>query len=221
MPPKPKFTREEIVAAALSLLREQGESALTAREIGKRLGTSSSPIFTTFKDMEELKAAVQLEAKAVFDRYMEVAKTFFPSYKKRGMQWVKFAREEPMLFRLLFEQHSRDGADLDRALSELPFGRENDLEIIMRDYHATHEQAAHLFRQMWIYTYGLCVISAAGICSLTDAEIAALLGEVFRGMIYILHTGSDITRIQPVPDVSEAGDALRRQSPDLREKGEK
>ena len=85
MPPKPKFTREEIVAAALSLLREQGESALTAREIGKRLGTSSSPIFTTFKDMEELKAAVQLEAKAVFDRYMEVAKTFFPSYKKRGM----------------------------------------------------------------------------------------------------------------------------------------
>ena len=82
MPPKPKFTREEIVAAALSLLREQGESALTAREIGKRLGTSSSPIFTTFKDMEELKAAVQLEAKAVFDRYMEVAKAFFPSYKE-------------------------------------------------------------------------------------------------------------------------------------------
>lgn len=148
MPPKPKFTREEIVAAALSLLREQGGSALTAREIGKRLGTSSSPIFTTFKDMEELKAAVQLEAKAVFDRYMEVAKAFFPAYKKRGMQWVKFAREEPMLFRLLFEQHSRDGADLDRALSELPFGRENDLEIIMRDYHATHEQAAHLFRQI-------------------------------------------------------------------------
>ncbi len=220
MPPKPKFTREEIVAAALSLLREQGESALTAREIGKRLGTSSSPIFTTFKDMEELKAAVQLEAKAVFDRYMEVAKAFFPAYKKRGMQWVKFAREEPMLFRLLFEQHSRDGADLDRALSELPFGRENDLEIIMRDYHATHEQAAHLFRQMWIYTYGLCVISAAGICSLTDAEIAALLGEIFRGMIHILHEGSDITKIQPVPDASEAGDALRRRSPDLRGKGE-
>ena len=90
----------------------------------------------------------------------------------------------------------------------------------MRDYHATHEQAAHLFRQMWIYTYGLCVISAAGICRLTDAEIAALLGEVFRGMIYILHTGSDSTRIQPVPDVSEAGDALRRRSPDLRGKGE-
>ena len=138
MPPKPKFTREEIVTAALSLLREQGESALTAREIGKCLGTSSSPIFTTFKDMEGLRAAVQLEAKAVFDRYMEVAKAFFPSYKKRGMQWVKFAREEPMLFRLLFEQHSRDGADLDRALSELPFGRENDLEIIMREIGRAH-----------------------------------------------------------------------------------
>ena len=39
-------------------------------------------------------------------------------------------------------------------------------------------------------------------------------------MIHILHEGSDITKIQPVPDASEAGDALRRRSPDLRGKGE-
>ena len=59
MPPKPKFTRDEIVSAALALVRERGESALTAREVGKALGVSSSPIFTTFRDMDELKAAVR------------------------------------------------------------------------------------------------------------------------------------------------------------------
>ena len=62
MPPKPKFTREEIVTTCLALIRERGESALTAREIGKRLGASSSPIFTVFEDMDDLKTAVRAEA---------------------------------------------------------------------------------------------------------------------------------------------------------------
>ena len=76
MPPKPKFTRDEIVSAALALVRERGESALTAREVGKALGVSSSPIFTMFRDMDELKAAVRAEAKACFDRSMAVAEDF-------------------------------------------------------------------------------------------------------------------------------------------------
>ena len=80
MPPKPKFTRDEIVSAALALVRERGESALTAREVGKALGVSSSPIFTMFMDMDELKAAVRCEAKACFDLYMSVAEVFYPAY---------------------------------------------------------------------------------------------------------------------------------------------
>lgn len=35
MPPKPKCTKEQIVKAALKLVSERGEKALTARELGK------------------------------------------------------------------------------------------------------------------------------------------------------------------------------------------
>ena len=52
MPPKPKFTKEEIVAAALTLVSEKGMEALTARELGLRLGSSARPIFTVFQSME-------------------------------------------------------------------------------------------------------------------------------------------------------------------------
>ena len=44
MPPKPKFTKDEIVTAAFELARAEGAQALTAREVGRRLGVSSSPI---------------------------------------------------------------------------------------------------------------------------------------------------------------------------------
>lgn len=52
MPPKPKFTREEIVAAALQVVRTRGLEALTTREIAAELGTSTRPIFTYFESME-------------------------------------------------------------------------------------------------------------------------------------------------------------------------
>ena len=48
MPPKAKFTKEEIAEQALNIIKEEGAAALTARSLGERLGTSSRPIFTAF-----------------------------------------------------------------------------------------------------------------------------------------------------------------------------
>ena len=62
MPPKPKFTKEEIVDKAFELVREKGFDALTSRELGNRLGSSARPIFTVFKDMNEVKSEVKKKA---------------------------------------------------------------------------------------------------------------------------------------------------------------
>ena len=54
MPPKPKCTKEEVIQAAFVIARERGIEAVAARELGKRLGTSATPIFTLFKNMKEV-----------------------------------------------------------------------------------------------------------------------------------------------------------------------
>ncbi len=113
MPPKTKFTKEEIVDAAYEILRVEGEEALAAREVGKRLGTSSSPIFTVFSSMGELKDAALKKATDKFIEYMNVADEYYPAYKKRGMQWIKFAKDEPVLFGILFMK--RNVGDGERA----------------------------------------------------------------------------------------------------------
>ena len=59
MPPKPKFTKEEIVAAAVEIVRQEGEDALTARSLGNKLGASARPIFTVFNSMDEVKESVR------------------------------------------------------------------------------------------------------------------------------------------------------------------
>ena len=144
MPPKPKFTRDQMITAAMNLIEEKGYESLTARELGKYLGSSSCPIFTLFKDMDELKTEVKNRAVEIFNEYMAVAEEFYPAYKKRGMQWVKFASEQPRLFRLLFMQETSGQADFDAAQKIIPFGKQNDIDIIMRDYNANREQAERL-----------------------------------------------------------------------------
>ena len=53
---------------------------------------------------------------------------------------------------------------------------------------------------MWIYTYGLCVITARGVCSFSEDEVARKLGEIFNGMVYVIKSvPKSVTSISPVP----------------------
>ena len=52
MPPKPKNTREEIAAAAFDIVKQEGLSALTEKNVGQRLNSSASSIFTVLPSME-------------------------------------------------------------------------------------------------------------------------------------------------------------------------
>lgn len=54
VPPKAKFTKDEIVSAGLEIVRRDGLEALTARELGNALGSSARPIFTVFNNMDEV-----------------------------------------------------------------------------------------------------------------------------------------------------------------------
>ena len=69
MPPKPKFTKEDIIAAALELVSQRGMDALTSRDLGAKLGSSARPIFTVFENMEQVQQQVRAAAMKRFESY--------------------------------------------------------------------------------------------------------------------------------------------------------
>jgi AcrR family transcriptional regulator len=71
MPPKAKFKKEQITQAALDIIREKGTDNLTARALADRLGSSACPIFTVFKNMEEVQQSAVEEAKALYKEYVD------------------------------------------------------------------------------------------------------------------------------------------------------
>lgn len=58
MPAVKKVPREEIVDAAVEVLREGGAAAINARSVAKKLGCSTQPIYLSFRSMDELKDAM-------------------------------------------------------------------------------------------------------------------------------------------------------------------
>ena len=70
MPPKVKVTREQIVQAALALVRESGAQALNARAVANRLGCSTQPVFSNYATMEELKLDVLRAADECYQAHL-------------------------------------------------------------------------------------------------------------------------------------------------------
>ncbi|MGM9677707.1 MAG: TetR/AcrR family transcriptional regulator [Butyricicoccus sp.] len=189
MPPKPKHTREQIIAAALELVSEKGMEMLTARELGARLGTSARPIFTAFKNMEEVQQEVIGAAVKRFQSYAEKAVHFTPAFKQLGMQVLLFAAEEPRLYQLLFMRGDGTRRSFDEAVSFDDRMSVAGIQMIQKDYGLSAEEAAVLFRHVWIFTFGLGALCATGVCCFSDEEINDLLGQNFMAMLARVQSG--------------------------------
>lgn len=183
MPPKAKFSRGEIVEAALAIVRETGIQTLTARALGERLGSSARPIFTVFQSMDEVQDAVMKAAKALYREYVERGLTERPAFKGVGTRYILFAVEEPKLFQLLFMAEQEQVPDLTGVLSLIDESYDKILHSIEEEYGLTGAPAERLYRHMWIYTHGIATLCATKMCRFTGQEISEMMTDIFVGLL--------------------------------------
>lgn len=183
MPPKAKFTKEQITNAALEIVRTEDFDHLTARALGRRLGSSACPIFTVFSSMEEVQQAVLQAAKDIYREYVAKGLSETPAFKGVGTQYIQFAREEPKLFQLLFMGEQAAEPDLDHVLPVIDESYDQILASITTEYGMAVEDAERLYRHLWIYSHGIASLCATKMCCFTSEEISQMLTEVFVGLL--------------------------------------
>lgn len=179
MPPKAKFTKEQITNAALEIVRENGIIGLTARTLAKKLGCSSCPIFTVFENMEEVQKSVTEAAKACYQRYVEKGLADTSAFKGVGTQYILFAIQEPKLFQLLFMSEQTSVPDIDGVLPLIEENYEKILTSITEGYRLDRKTAERLYRHLWIYSHGIAALCATKMCRFTGTEISEMISEVF------------------------------------------
>lgn len=174
MAPKNKFTREEMVEAALRVVRAKGIDGLTAKTLADALGTSTQPVFTAFGSMDALKREVYAAAVRVYDDYTnEGLKEKIPFFGV-GMQYIRFAREEPELYRLLFLTRTQEYS----AMKSMEHLRELVRPTLVDIYHITAEESNVYFRDLWFVVHSLSTLIVTGDCPYSDQEIGKILTDV-------------------------------------------
>ena len=204
MPPKPKFTREEIAEAALNIVSRQGLEALTARELGKELGSSARPIFTVFKNMGELLEAVRTAARRRFESFAEKTAPNMPIFKRAGMQMVLFGMQEPKLYQMLYLQEEGEASGFDGVFGRLGTTAQMCVDAICRDYGMGETRARRLFENVWIYTLGVGALCATRACRFSEEELSDMLSTEFRAMLLLLRFEEQGDSATAAPDVPNA-----------------
>ena len=179
MPPKVKVTKEDIINATVDIVRNSGAQAINARTIASVLNCSTQPVFSNFATMDELRLAVVEKADMLCQEYMqrEVESGEFPAYKANGMAYIRFAKEEKELFKLLYMR--------DRANEKIPntTGFGDEIESMVQDNTGLKGQDARLFHlEMWAYVHGIASMFATGFLDLEWGLVSKMLTDAYQGL---------------------------------------
>ena len=180
MPAVRKASREQIIDAAVAVLRDDGFSAINARSVARKLGCSTQPIYFSFQSMDELKAAlseraIRMHTRRVRDslRAHEGNDSRYSSY---GMGFVRFAAEEKQLFRWLYI----DGGHTSPYKSDVLY--DEIIDVIVEDFGYDRKTAEKFHRDMLYYSYGLAILANIGHLDLTDNELREAFRREFRAL---------------------------------------
>ena len=105
MPRKTKYSAEDVVMAAFELVREKGLAGLSAPAVAKKMGCSTMPIYSHFKNMQALEDEVVKKIWKLSREYK--AKTYSGDvWIDQGIGYVRFAKDEQNLFKCIIDAHN-------------------------------------------------------------------------------------------------------------------
>ncbi len=186
MPPKIKVTKQEIMDAAMRIVREKGINSLNARDLAKEIGCSVHPIFREFNTMEGLKLAIYNAAEDIYnERMLSALENAADGFLCMGLTYIDFAREEKNLFQLLFMTDAFNK----QSMMDIVGATEGDGEVIQMLCQLTglnEKSAQELYTGVWLTTHGIASMFATNNCRFSEEENRRLLNNSFMGLLYKL-----------------------------------
>lgn len=179
MAPKIKITREDIVRAAIEIVRRQGADAVNARTVATELNCSTQPIFSNFPTMEELRLSVREGAMEIYEDFLRiaVAEGRYPAYKAQGMTYIRFAKEERELFQLLFMRDRREEA---QSSEDESFDRM--VAVVQQNSGLAYEKARLFHLEMWAFVHGIAAMFATNYLAPDETLVSGMVTDVYMGL---------------------------------------
>ena len=181
MSPKAKITKDMVVAAAVEVAREKGAESINARSVAARLSCSTQPVLYHFATIEELKRAAYSRADRMHTEYLMRFSGRADPLLEIGLNYIRFAVEEPRLFRFLFQS----GYAKEKSIMEMIDSEELTpvLAAMREGIGADAERTRSVFLTVALFTHGYASIIANNALEFDEALIAEHLERAFTGAV--------------------------------------
>ena len=180
MPPKPKFSKPEIVNAAFDIAKNEGLDAITIRKVAHKLGSSIAPIYVNFDNVEQLVQAVVTKTFDIAMRMLAEQRSGQP-FRDIGIASLRFAKEYSVLFRDLIIKNNPhmtyDNHDLASLIGQMK------KDVTLSGF--SDEELKHILLKLQIFQTGLSVMAANGLLpdDLTDEKLIGMLDSAAEDVI--------------------------------------
>lgn len=186
MAPKSKINAEMIAQVSYGILKKNGEGALNARSVASGLECSTQPIYSYYKDMNDLINVLLKMAKDEFFNMVSLSLNDNNPFLNLAVNYAKFAKDNTNVFKFLLFSHYDDDVGSEGVYNFI--GKSCDIEDFFgkfsKMYHISDEGYEEAFINVWSYVHGGASFIAVG--HKTDDElfkktvIALLKSEFMR-----------------------------------------
>jgi AcrR family transcriptional regulator len=172
--------RAALIEAGLAMLRERAADDVSLREIARAVGVSATAVYRHFPDKQALLDALAYEGMEALGRAQRAASDAAgggePGFAASGATYVRFAVENPALFRLAFASAppvSLMDAPPDKAGTAMRGLREDIARLLPPDIPEADRRAAAL--HAWSLVHGLAMLILDGQIAYDPHEIGRIL----------------------------------------------
>ncbi|MDZ5504945.1 TetR/AcrR family transcriptional regulator [Enterococcus cecorum] len=171
------YTKDQILKAAHEVVLESGFEKFTARNVAKKMGISTQPIYLEFKNMEDLKRTLLQKIETDLTRKFMSQPITGDLIVDASVHYVEFALKKPKLFKALFVDPKGGGPIMYEYsvefYKELSKQSRRFSKLPKEDFELLHLEA-------WIVVNGLITMLLAGIITLTREELIELVQQLIE-----------------------------------------
>ena len=181
MPPKARITKNMVVDAAVEIIRESGLDGLNARVVAQKLGCSTQPVLYCFATMEDLKKAAYAQVDQLHSDYLMYVSDQRNPLLDIGLNYIRFAVEEPQLFRFLFQSgYAVENTIVDMIDSEelMPV-----LAAMQEGMGLSLQKTKEAFLTLALFVHGYASIIANNNMEFDEHVAAVHLERAFNGAV--------------------------------------
>ena len=179
MPPKTRITKDMIIQAAVEVARQSGHENINARTVSEQLHCSTQPVMYHFTTIDALKRAAYARVEHLHSACMMTVLPEQDPVLGIGLNYIRFAVEEPQLFRFLFQS----GYAKEHSLPEMIDSEEliPVLDAMQEGSGLSREKTRQVFLTVALFAHGYASIIANNGLEYDEKLVAAHLERAWNG----------------------------------------